>query len=73
MRGAPWLHLSSLGIGTYLGDADDATDVEASTPPLLRSGCLKHTGNWNRQAWLSCVHEVLIFAHMQVATAVVAR
>ena len=30
MRGAPWLHLSSLGIGTYLGDADDATDAQAS-------------------------------------------
>ena len=29
MRGAPWLHLSSLGIGTYMGDADDDTDAQA--------------------------------------------
>ena len=27
MRGSPWLHLSSLGIGTYLGDEDDDTDA----------------------------------------------
>ena len=33
MRGAPWLHLSSLGIGTYLGDADAATDAQASRVP----------------------------------------
>jgi hypothetical protein len=30
MRGAPWLHLSSLGIGTYLGDEDAETDAQAS-------------------------------------------
>ena len=28
MRGAPWLHLSSLGIGTYVGDADEETDAQ---------------------------------------------
>ena len=26
MRGDPWLYLSSLGIGSYLGEADAATD-----------------------------------------------
>jgi len=26
VRGEPWLYLSSLGIGSYLGDADEETD-----------------------------------------------
>jgi hemin uptake protein HemP len=30
MRGAPWLHLSSLGIGTYLGDDKPETDALVS-------------------------------------------
>ena len=33
MRGAPWLHLSSLGIGTYLGDEDDNTDALVQPSP----------------------------------------
>ena len=37
MRGAPWLHLSSLGIGTYLGDADDETDAQARAGTYLHS------------------------------------
>ena len=37
MRGAPWLHLSSLGIGTYLGDADDETDAQARAGTYIHS------------------------------------
>ena len=37
MRGAPWLHLSSLGIGTYMGDADDETDAQARACTYLHS------------------------------------
>ena len=32
MRGSPWLHLSSLGIGTYLGDEDAETDAMVKPP-----------------------------------------
>lgn len=32
MRGSPWLHLSSLGTGTYLGDEDDKTDAAVRRP-----------------------------------------
>ncbi|KAK9917236.1 hypothetical protein WJX75_002180 [Coccomyxa subellipsoidea] len=31
MRGAPWLHLSSLGIGTYLGNSNPETDETVTT------------------------------------------
>ncbi|CAL8464817.1 g4352 [Coccomyxa elongata] len=31
MRGAPWLHLSSLGVGTYLGERDARTDEQVTT------------------------------------------
>ena len=37
MRGAPWLHLSSLGIGTYMGDADDETDAQARACTYLHN------------------------------------
>lgn len=43
MRGSPWLHLSSLGIGTYLGNEDEETDavVRVFSSPL-QSPC--HVG-----------------------------
>ena len=37
MRGAPWLHLSSLGVGTYMGDADDETDAQARACTYLHN------------------------------------
>lgn len=40
MRGAPWLHLSSLGMGTYLGDADDRTDEQVN--PIRIASMFRH-------------------------------
>ena len=37
MRGAPWLHLSSLGVGTYMGDADEETDAQARACTYLHN------------------------------------
>lgn len=33
VRGDPWLYLSSLGIGSYLGEADATTDELVSLEP----------------------------------------
>ena len=35
LRGDPWLTLSSLGIGTYLGDEDDNTDEIVASATIL--------------------------------------
>ena len=35
LRGDPWLTLSSLGIGTYLGGEDDNTDEMVASAVLL--------------------------------------
>ena len=35
VRGSPWLTLSSMGIGTYLGSADDETDEQVTCAIIL--------------------------------------
>lgn len=53
MRGAPWLHLSSLGIGTYLGDEDAETDAQASGgSACFHIQCLLGSSAWaGNSAW----------------------
>ena len=45
MRGDPWLYLSSLGIGSYLGEADAATDELVRPLGQRQSVLTQGTGN----------------------------
>ena len=40
MRLRPWIMLSSIGVGTYLGDEDDTTDEEVSVHVRKLCWCL---------------------------------
>ena len=50
MRGDPWLYLSSLGFGSYLGEADAVTDELVRI--LGRRQCF-HKANAEAQAVIS--------------------
>ncbi len=55
MRGAPWLHLSSLGVGTYLGETDARTDEQVGLyQAAIRANSYTH-GTMKSSFLMDCV------------------